>query len=278
MTTALGPLASQVGALVGQAAQAFAGLPEQGQLTDLSSRIGEPLRVAIAGKVKAGKSTLLNALVGERLAPTDAGECTTIVTWYRDGTTYRVTMHQPEGVARQLRFRREDNALDIDLAGTPAESVAYLEVEWPSAALNDITLIDTPGIDSISTDLAARTEGFLTPDAGPSVTDAVLYMMRHLHEHDVRFLESFHDQVASQPSAINAIGILSRADEIGVGRLDAMGSAKRIASRYSTDPKIRRLCQTVVPVAGLLAESGATLRQEEFRLLQLLADADRGVL
>ena len=33
-------------------------------------------RVAIAGKVKAGKSTLLNALVGEMLAPTDAGECT----------------------------------------------------------------------------------------------------------------------------------------------------------------------------------------------------------
>ncbi len=36
-------------------------------------RLGEPLRVAIAGKVKAGKSTLLNALVGDELAPTDAG-------------------------------------------------------------------------------------------------------------------------------------------------------------------------------------------------------------
>ena len=38
--------------------------------------------VAIAGKVKAGKSTLLNALVGEEIAPTDAGECTRVVTWY----------------------------------------------------------------------------------------------------------------------------------------------------------------------------------------------------
>ena len=50
-------------------------------------RMDEPIRVAIAGKVKAGKSTLLNALVGEELAPTDAGECTRIVTWYRDGLT-----------------------------------------------------------------------------------------------------------------------------------------------------------------------------------------------
>ena len=46
-------------------------------------RLDEPLRVAIAGKVKAGKSTLLNALVGEQVAPTDAGECTRVVTWYR---------------------------------------------------------------------------------------------------------------------------------------------------------------------------------------------------
>ena len=48
------------------------------------ARFDEPLRVAIAGKVKAGKSTLLNALVGESIAPTDAGECTRIVTWYVD--------------------------------------------------------------------------------------------------------------------------------------------------------------------------------------------------
>ena len=62
-------------------------------------RLDEPLRVAIAGKVKAGKSTLLNALVGEELAPTDAGECTRIVTWYRDGITYRVTLEPSDGRA-----------------------------------------------------------------------------------------------------------------------------------------------------------------------------------
>ena len=37
------------------------------------ARFDEPLRVAIAGKVKAGKSTLLNALVGEEIAPDRRG-------------------------------------------------------------------------------------------------------------------------------------------------------------------------------------------------------------
>ena len=39
-------------------------------------RLAEPLRIAIAGMVKAGKSTLLNAIMGEEIAPTDTGECT----------------------------------------------------------------------------------------------------------------------------------------------------------------------------------------------------------
>src|SRR5215469_10506756 len=52
------------------------------RLGQISARLRGPLRVAIAGKVKAGKSTLLNALLGEALAAVDASECTRIVTWY----------------------------------------------------------------------------------------------------------------------------------------------------------------------------------------------------
>jgi hypothetical protein len=65
--------------------------------------------------------------------------------------------------------------------------------------------------------------------------------------------------------------VLSRADEIGAGRLDALDSAARIADRYRSDGVIQSLCATVVPLAGLLAETGLTLREEEFARLKALA-------
>lgn len=240
-------------------------------------RLDEPLRVAIAGKVKAGKSTLLNALVGEQIAPTDAGECTRVVTWYRDGLSPKIVMDLKEGSPRQLPVNRQDGALTIDLQGTPADALNRLVVHWPSPSLRATTLIDTPGIASMSTETSQRSLDFLIPeDDAPTEADAVIYLMRHLHATDAEFLESFRDQGAGRASSVNTIAVLSRADEIGGGRVDAMFSAKTIAQRYRKDPTLRALCQGVVPVAGLLAETGRTLRQAEFDALAALSRAPRG--
>ena len=271
------PLLAAVRGLLEQAVQAYAGQPEPlARLRAVLDRLDEPLRVAIAGKVKAGKSTLLNALVGEELAPTDAGECTRIVTWYRDGITYRATLEPHEGEPRQVPFSRDGGAINVDLGSMRAEDVRRLVIEWPSSSLRQMTLIDTPGIASLSTDVSARTTAFLTPGEDQvTPADAVLYLMRHLHSSDINFLEAFHDEEFSQATPVNAIAVLSRADEVGVGRIDSMASAQRIAARYRSDPKVRRLAQTVVPVAGLLAQSGATLREAEFKALYTIANAPR---
>lgn len=243
-------------------------------LARIRARLDGPLRVAFAGKVKAGKSTLLNALVGEQLAPTDAGECTRIVSWFQNGLGYGVTIHPLAGAPVPTPFSRADGGLAIDLGGRDPADIDRLVIDWPSSTLADMTLIDTPGIASLSEDISERAMRFLAPDDERETdADAVIYLMRHLHASDHRFLEAFHDQSASQPSPVNTIGILSRADEIGVGRVDAMVSASKIAARYRADPSIRRLCQTVLPVAGLIAEAAATLREDEYRALRTLADA-----
>ena len=89
--------------------------------------------------------------------------------------------------------------------------------------------------------MSARATAFLTPeDDRVTPADAVVYLMKHVHAGDLGFLEAFHDEEVSQATPVNAIAVLSRADEVAAGRLDAMESATRIAERYRTDPKVRR--------------------------------------
>jgi len=269
-------LGSVVRVLVRRTIDTYRDSPQAvGWLQHNLARFDEPLRVAIAGKVKAGKSTLLNALVGEEIAPTDAGECTRVVTWYLDAPAPKVTMFPRDAPPRPLTIHRNQGALRFDMSGFPVERVDKLEVQWPSQSLRTQTLIDTPGIASLSSDTSARAGAFLASDDAPSQADAVIYLMRHLHATDVRFLESFYDQGVARATPINTIAVLSRADEIGVGRLDALNSARRIARRYRADDKIRGLCQTVVAVAGLLAQTGRTMRQHEFAALSALAALPR---
>jgi hypothetical protein len=242
-------------------------------------RLEEPLRVAIAGRVKAGKSTLLNALVGERLAATDAGECTRIITWFRRGLAYDVRAALSSGAQEELRFTREGGALSIDLGRHRAEEIDRIDVSWPSDRLARMTLVDTPGLQSLDEQWSARTRVLLgIEEEGHSQVDAVVYLMRHLHRSDAEFLEAFMDRSLARPSPVNAVAVLARADEIGAGRLDALDSAAAIARRYVADERVRSLCATVVPVAGLIAETGFTLREEEMAQLRALADLEAGEL
>lgn len=241
----------------------------------LEARLHEPLRLAIAGMVKAGKSTLLNAMLGERIAATDTAECTRVVTWYRYSPTPRLTMHLRDGTTARMPVRREGGLLAFDLGGRTAEDIEWIDVGWPLEGLASLILIDTPGIASLSTDTSARTARFLTPEDAPSAADAVVYLMRHLHGSDVRFLEAFRDTAAGAGASVCALAVLSRSDEVGSGRIDSLLSARRVALRYERDGDLGALALGVVPVAGLLAEGARTLRESEFIALRELAGLER---
>ncbi|SUA74093.1 Predicted GTPase [Nocardia otitidiscaviarum] len=330
--------------LIGVARQAYAGQARvSALLADCARRLDEPLRVALAGQLKAGKSTLLNALVGQDIAPTDATECTRLVTWYRHGPTPRVTAFARDGAHADVGVRRDRGAdglatphgLHFDLSALRwnapgAREVDHLDVQWPSEELARTTIIDSPGISSMSREVSARTARLLTPAADPAGVvlpgaDAVVYLLRRLDAADVNFLESIGAGIGSGQAAdagvpglgygafgagasgtgrfghgttgtgapvgaagahgpgappagytaaaapLGAVGVVSRADEIGAGRIDALHSAREVASRFAEELERTGLCQSVVPVAGLLAFAAATLRQREYSAFEALA-------
>jgi hypothetical protein len=265
-------LIGRVDRLLSRAAESARSAPTEERLTEARERLVGPLRMAIAGKVKAGKSTLLNALLGEELAPTDAGECTKIVTWYQRGIQAEVIAYPISGEPQRRPWARDDGALEVDLGELTAADLDHLRVNWPTSRLEQLTIMDTPGIASISADVSDRTHRVLAAEDGRvPIADAVVYLMRHTHASDIRFLESFHDDELVHGTVMNSIGVLSRADEIGSCRLDAMEVADRIARRYRYEPRLRRLCPVVVAVDGLLAHAAVTLRQAEYAMLARLA-------
>jgi len=266
-------LIARLDGLCGEVADAVAEHADLGaEVAAIRDRLQSPLRLAIAGRAKAGKSTLLNALIGERVAATDAGECTLVVTWYVHGHSYGARATTTDGGEHELRLRRDDEGRStIDLGDLAADQIERITVTWPAAVLADLVLIDTPGLGSINSDVSRRTQAFLTPDHGHGDADAVVYLMRHVHRRDVDFFEAFADSSLAACSPANSVAMLSRADEIGAARPDALDSAHRIARRLQGDRELKRLCAEVLPLAGLLGETGATLREEEVGWLRSLA-------
>src|SRR6478752_1800163 len=247
-----------VRAILGGTIQAYRADPAYHQRPDVHNelerigrRLNQPIRIALAGTLKAGKSTLVNALVGEDIAPTDATEATRIVTWFRNGPTPKVTANHRGGRRSNVPIAR-NGGLTFDFA--------------------------TPGTSSLSRDVSQRTLQLLVPEDGVPRVDAVVFLLRTLNAADIALLKQIGELVGGSAGALGVIGVASRADEIGAGRIDAMLSARDVAKRFTSEMDKTGICQAVVPVSGLLALTARTLRQSEFVALEKLAGVEAAEL
>ncbi|GAB1640429.1 dynamin family protein [Krasilnikovia sp. MM14-A1259] len=234
-----------------------------GQVQQIRERLGEPLRVAIAGRLKAGKSTLVNALIGRRVAPTAAGECTRVVTRFRYGSADRVDVVGRDGSRRCLPL--DDTGMIPQRLGVSAEQVAYLDVVLTSERLRELTVVDTPGLASTDARVSARAAAVVQApfDAGidsgsvgeVAAAEAVVYVFTQaVRADDVQTLEAFRAataQLASSP--INALGVFAKIDTLAGGAADPWPVAQPLAARQAQ--LLARTVADVVPVVGLLAET-----------------------
>jgi small GTP-binding protein len=131
-----------------------------GDLDDAISRLGEAsCNVTVVGEFKRGKSTLVNALVGHALLPTDVLPLTRAITFVRHGERPRVLVRDRNGIEEERPLRDLRRLVADPAATTDAASVI---VEIPDELLaRGVRIVDTPGTASTSIDSTATTEAFL---------------------------------------------------------------------------------------------------------------------
>ena len=117
---------------------------------ELAERLSEgDFRVAVCGGFSNGKSSLINALIGEDLLPVGVLPVTSIATEVRHGATAAL-IELDDGTRRSVAVT--ELAAWVSEANNPdnAKGVARVLVETPAPLLEPgVTLVDTPGLESI---------------------------------------------------------------------------------------------------------------------------------
>jgi hypothetical protein len=279
------------------------------RLDQVTWRLAGPLQLAVAGRIKSGKSTVVNALIGRRVAPTDVRECTRLVTRFQYGTVDRVEVVRTDGGRHTLPYDA-DGLVPADL-GVEPDRIAYLDAYLTSALLASVTVIDTPGLASTDRASARRAEVLLggpagtgnasmrdaatgSPaaagpqlDAGSQVAiaqaEAVLYVLTQTtRADDAEALAAFRAYSASAPQAsspVNAVALLNKADQIAAP--DPVSAARELAAAQAR--ALRHRVSEVLPLAGLVAEATETGQftesdAEVLRQLARLEPASRELL
>jgi GTPase SAR1 family protein len=229
------------------------------QLQQLLANMDDPCRLAIAGQVKAGKSSLVNALLGVNLAKVGTTETTATINIFRYGTPPNAN----KPVLCQYCDGREEwvtkDFLD-SLQGTTQEGlkkaseIKNLTYFVNDLRLQDVILIDTPGTNAVVDKHTEQTElyfGLRQRHNEETIeisnkADAVVYLLGEVaHESNQDFLSSLKDTMG-QKSNVNTIGVMSQIDVSDDRLLNKKEHAKEIYQRLSF------YVSTVVPIsAGL---------------------------
>jgi GTP-binding protein EngB required for normal cell division len=107
-----------------------------------------PLLVAVMGEFNAGKSSFVNALVGEEIAPTGVTPTTATVNVLRHGEAAGGRVMYHDGTTRELGAASVSPFLG-ELTDAQAAAVRVVEIFHPLAALRRVEIVDTPGLNSI---------------------------------------------------------------------------------------------------------------------------------
>ena len=225
------------------------------RLRELRERLtAERFHLAVLGQFKRGKSTLINALIGESLLPTSVLPLTSIPTFLSAGPKRVIRVFFLDRKSEGFNDISSNEAAEI-LANYVTEernplnklAVSRVEVEHPAPLLHQgVVVIDTPGIGSTFRHNTDATLNFLPQ------CDAALFVVSAdppITEVEREFLRAVRDKVAKVCFVMNKIDYLTeREREAAVGffekslkemGLQHNGPIFSVSARQGIDARVR---------------------------------------
>ncbi|MEQ8754681.1 MAG: dynamin family protein [Coleofasciculus sp. G1-WW12-02] len=179
-------------------------------------------RLLVLGDLKRGKSTFLNALIGENLLPADVNPCTALLTVLRYGTQKKVTVYfKGDKPPESLDFASFKQNYTIDPAeakrlevekSSAFPAVDYAVVEYPLPLLEKgIEIVDSPGLN----DTEARNELSLNYIHNCHAILFVFKAMQPCTLEERRYLENY-----IKGRGLTVFFLINAWDEISKGLID----------------------------------------------------------
>jgi GTPase SAR1 family protein len=111
-------------------------------------RLARPLTIAIMGEFSAGKSTFVNALLGESVAPMGVLPTTNTINVFRRGTGRGARVHYRDGSISTVSAEQLDPYLR-NLDDKEADRIRHLEIDRVGERMGDAAVVDTPGLNAL---------------------------------------------------------------------------------------------------------------------------------
>ncbi|AFY35723.1 dynamin family protein [Calothrix sp. PCC 7507] len=158
----------------------------QTQINQIRTRLDADFVLVIIGDFKRGKSTLINALLGESVVTTDVTPETVTINHIQYGSEAKISVCLTDGGQFQLEKEElKSEELELVLANSP-QPVSHLRIETPHEWLRGIRLVDTPGTGDILKRFDRQVHTYLLQ------ADAVIFVVSALApfaENELAFLQ-----------------------------------------------------------------------------------------
>lgn len=259
----------------------------------LQQNFNQPLKVAVVGLIKAGKSTLINALIQQELLVTNHEEATYTITrfTYRDAPLLTIEFKDGSTIEDRIEalpFWTSRSYLTLNKRLNEVETVV---IGYPNEIFKKLEIIDTPGLGSVYGVDSENTKeliGTITEEDNEKSTrltqqamikaDAILCAFKgNIKKNNLETLEKFLQHFGETGNPSNSIGVFTRCDDAywNDPDTDPCVIAREIChNNYMKRNEIRRVLYNLMPITALPAQGMTHLNVEQFNLFKKLATID----